>query len=105
MNEEELINYFQEKINNGNHKIFTDISDASYKTIDAINCIIGLQQENKQLKEQLKQRDEVIDELKSNILRDIDGFETINEFGGCNDILDVLYVYKEILQKYKGDNK
>lgn len=49
MNEEELINYFQEKINNGRHKIFTDISDIDYKTIDAINCITDLQDKYKQL--------------------------------------------------------
>lgn len=54
MSEKELINYFQEKIDNGNHKIFTDITDFEYKVIDAINCIEQLQQENQNLKEELE---------------------------------------------------
>lgn len=56
MSEEELINYFQEKIDNGNHKIFTDISDIEYKAIDAISCITNLQQENTRLQEQYCER-------------------------------------------------
>lgn len=72
--------------------------------------ILKLQQENKQLKEQLKQRDEVIDEaikyindkarkFKHQETRNIVNIEynlTLNN----HEFIEL----EEILQKYKGDN-
>lgn len=57
MSEEELINYFQGKINNGNHKIFMETSNVEYKTIDAINCI-------KDLKQRIDKAVELIEKLR-----------------------------------------
>jgi hypothetical protein len=71
MSEEELINYFQEKIYNGNHKIFSDVSDNEYKTIDALNCIKQLQQENKELKNK-------INGLRNNMIKDISVIKTLS---------------------------
>lgn len=67
-----------------------------------VNHIEQLQQENKQLKEEIKK---ILKELEDYIQGDIDGFMTINEFGGCNDILEVLQNYidkiQELKEKYK----
>lgn len=48
-----MINYFQEKIDNGNNHIFTDISDYEYKTVDAINCIEEIDKKNTNYKQAL----------------------------------------------------
>ncbi len=64
--------------------------------------ITNLQKENKRLKEEIKN---ILKELEDYIQGDIDGFMTINEFGGCNDILEVLQNYidkiQELKEKYK----
>lgn len=59
-----------------------------------INAIKFMLKENQKLKEQLKQRDEVIDEAIRYIKRHDENYEAQQEE------LDIL----EILQKYKGDN-
>lgn len=52
-----------------------------------------------------KERDKyknIVEELEGMIQGDIDGFSTINLYGGCNDILEVLQNYKDKLQELKG---
>lgn len=47
----------------------------------------------------IKKYKEAIDKIKNAIDGDIDGFITINEHGECNDILDLLKIYKDILKE------
>lgn len=53
----------------------------------------------KTLQQQCKKQKEVIDKIASNIKNDIDGFMTINDHGECNDILDLLNIYLDILNE------
>ena len=50
-------------------------------------------------KEESQRQQEVIDKITSNIKNDIDGFMTINDHGECNDILDLLNIYLDILKE------
>lgn len=50
-------------------------------------------------KEESKKQKEVIDKITSNIQNDIDGFITINDHGECNDILELLEIYLDILKE------
>lgn len=52
-----------------------------------------------ELEQQCKKQKEVIDKIASNIKNDIDGFMTINDHGECNDILDLLNIYLDILNE------
>lgn len=52
-----------------------------------------------ELEQQCKKQKEVIDKIISNIKNDIDGFMTINDHGECNDILDLLNIYLDILNE------
>lgn len=61
--------------------------------------IADLTQKNKELEQQCKKQKEVIDKITSNIENDIDGFMTINDHGECNDILDLLNIYLDILKE------
>lgn len=90
MSEEELINYFQEKINNGNNKIFTDISDYEYKTVDAINCINDLLEENQQLKQSLNKQ--MKETSKENL--DCSKYAVEN-----NDLKEQIDLYKSVIDK------
>lgn len=51
------------------------------------------------LEQQCQKQKEVIDKITSNIKNDIDGFMTINDHGECNDILDLLNIYLDILNE------
>mgnify|MGYP004498355589 CR=1 FL=1 len=51
------------------------------------------------LQEQVKKPKEVIDKITNAIQGDIDGFITINEHGECNDILELLEIYLDILKE------
>ena len=51
------------------------------------------------LQEQVKKQKEVIDKITNAIQGDIDGFITINEHGECNDILELLEIYLDILKE------
>lgn len=55
-----------------------------------------IKQENQQLKEQLQQRDEVIEEC----IESIQNFMTHIDDGFCADMMTFI----DILNKYKGDN-
>ena len=59
------------------------------KAKDKIKC---LEQENKKYKE-------VINKLSKSIDGHYDGFTTINEFGACNDIIELLLEIKDILKE------
>ena len=59
----------------------------------------NLLKEKIELKRQIKKQKEVIDKITSNIKNDIDGFMTINDHGECNDILDLLNIYLDILKE------
>ena len=50
-------------------------------------------------KEESKKQKEVIDKITSNIQNDIDGFITINDHGECNDILELLEIYLDLLKE------
>lgn len=52
-----------------------------------------------ELEQRYKKQKEVIDKITSNIKNDIDGFMTINDHGECNDILDLLNIYLDILNE------
>lgn len=43
----------------------------------------------------------IIDELEKMFDGDLDGFRTINEKGACNDILEVIEIYKDKLKELK----
>lgn len=49
--------------------------------------------------QQCKKQKEVINKITSAIQGDIDGFLTINEHGECNDILELLEIYLDILKE------
>ena len=49
--------------------------------------------------EEYQKLKKVFKKLKDNIDGSIDGFITINEYGSCNDILEVLYDLKDILKE------
>lgn len=57
-----------------------------------INEIKLLEQENQKYKE-------VIDKLSESVEGHYDGFTTINEFGACNDIIELLLEFKDILKE------
>ncbi len=61
------------------------------------NKIYKLQRENQQLKEQLQQKDEVIEEC----IESIQNFMTHIDEGFCADMMTFI----DILNKYKGDKK
>lgn len=68
----------------------------------ARSCVIEnkkLQQENQQLKDQLKQRDEVINKSINKLGRYVDEMvDNGNAYAICVDLLDTL-------QRYRGNNK
>ena len=55
------------------------------------------------LEQQCKKQKEVIDKITNAIQGDIDGFITINEHGECNDILELLEIYLDILKEEKDE--
>lgn len=67
--------------------------------ITDIDTFFKVANENTRLLEQVKKQKEVIDKITSNIKNDIDGFMTINDHGECNDILDLLNIYLDILNE------
>lgn len=93
----------------GNYEI-KKLFPKDMKYIEALpiaNYIEQLQQENKQLKEQLEQRDEVIDETIAfcNYLLENNEVEIDNEKyfkHSCDDIITNAILTR--LQKYKGDS-
>lgn len=66
--------------------------------ITDIDTFFKVANENTRLLEQVKKQKEVIDKIASNIKNDIDGFMTINDHEECNDILDLLNIYLDILK-------
>lgn len=71
---------------------FTGFKDGAFK------YELGKYQANL-LIDYIKKQKEVIDKITSNIKNDIDGFMTINDHGECNDILDLLNIYLDILKE------
>ncbi len=65
----------------------------TYKDLNEFEAIIDFYEQ------QFKKQKEVIDKITSNIKNDIDGFITINDHGECNDILDLLNIYLDILKE------
>ena len=65
----------------------------NYKDFNELETIIDYYET------QLKKQKEIIDKITSNIKNDIDGFMTINDHGECNDILDLLNIYLDILKE------
>ena len=60
---------------------------------------IELFSEMENWREESQRQKEVIDKITNAIDGDIDGFITINEYGECNAILDLLEIYKDILKE------
>lgn len=50
------------------------------------------------LEQKVKKQQEVIDKIISAIQGDKDGFLTMNNYGECNDILELLEIYLNILK-------
>ena len=71
---------------------FTEFKDGAFK------YELGKYQANL-LVNCIKKQKEAIDKIKNAIDGDIDGFITINEHGECNEILDLLKIYKDILKE------
>lgn len=63
------------------------------------DVFIELFEEMENWREESKKQKEVINKITSNIENDIDGFLTINDHGECNDILDLLNIYLDILKE------
>lgn len=63
------------------------------------DIFIELFEEMENWREESKKQKEVINKITSNIENDIDGFLTINDHGECNDILDLLNIYLDILKE------
>lgn len=112
MVEEELIIALREM----QDKEVERLPENSRKLFDAIMKIAderdSVKQENQQLKEQLQQRDEIIEKTIEKLIFlvqigfDYDGFNTVESL---KMLIDELVSYAEeslnILDKYKGDNK
>lgn len=47
--------------------------------------------------------EDTLNKLNSMIEGDLDGFYTINEFGGCNDIIEILEIYRDKLKELKDN--
>lgn len=88
---EKLKLYLQEKIDNGYHKLFYTENDYDFKTIDAINCINGLQQANEHFKNKLDKIKEYIMTTKT---FDPDNDE-VNKFSDTWIGKDLLNIIKE----------
>ena len=54
---------------------------------------------NGELREENKKYKEIIEKISNAINSDIYGFETINEYGECAEILEILEFYKDILKE------
>ena len=48
-------------------------------------------------------KQKLIDKITNAIQGDIDGFMTINNHGECNDILELLEIYLDILKEEKNE--
>lgn len=53
---------------------------------------------NQRLEKENQRYKEVINKLSESIDGHYDGFTTINEFGACNDIIELLLEFKDILK-------
>ena len=85
--DEILEDYFKYYIQGSDHYLIPkDIFDELYN-------------EMSNWREESKKQKEVINKITSNIENDIDGFMTINDHGECNDILDLLNIYLDILKE------
>lgn len=58
-----------------------------------------MEQELNEYRRSYYKQKEVIDKITNNIQNDIDGFITINDHGECNDILELLEIYLDILNE------
>lgn len=91
-------------------KNIEDLIDTFENTGDYGNFFIG-DYSNIEIATYIRQQKEEIKKLNNNwnifeemIKGDIDGFSTINEFGGCNEIIDLLEIYLEKIKELKGSD-
>ena len=61
--------------------------------------VIILQKYIENLEKENEKYKEVINKLSKSIDGNYDGFTTINEFGACNDIIELLLEFKDILKE------
>lgn len=100
MNEEELELYVKKSCEN----ILKQLAENPKEMLDLLELqdkYNNLLKEKIELKRQIKEKNEVIKKVTNAIKNDIDGFITINNYGECNDILELLELYLDIL---KGDS-
>lgn len=106
--EDLILDYYfnNEKIASTNAGCITDILhkvnlyNEEYNTlIEQNKQMIDIAKHYEQLQKENKKQKEVIDRITSNIQNDIDGFITINNYGECNDILELLEIYLDILKE------
>lgn len=91
MTEEE----FKKYVNRMNENIGNILKDHDEELMFYVNLVKRF---NDICEEKEKQK-EVIDEITSAIQGDIDGFATINNYGECNEILEILEIYLDILKE------
>lgn len=63
------------------------------------DLIIELQEENSRYERKNQKYKKVINKLSKSIDGHYDGVTTINEFGACNDIIELLLEFKDILKE------
>lgn len=86
---ETLINFYQDKINNGEHKTFSE--NYEYKTIDILNIIQEIQEENTDLKKALNEIREYIykNSIPLGLVQKVDE-QRLDFEGDINDILQII---------------
>lgn len=65
---------------------------------ELIDFIIELQEENSRYERKNEKYKETINKLSESMEGHYDGFTSINEFGACNDIIELLLEFKDILK-------
>ena len=88
-------------LHNNQNKLIDEIGEQD-KEIERLNKQIEYANKinNEAIKRKNKYQD-IINELEKMFDRDLDGFQTINEKGACNDIIEVIQNYKDKLKELK----
>lgn len=93
--------YFQEdskRLKEKNKSLYGSINSIKKQNNNRYKAIKVYLKQIETLKSKLEIKEKQIQNITDVINGHIDGFTTINEFGGCNDILEVLHDLKETLE-------
>jgi molecular chaperone GrpE (heat shock protein) len=69
-----------------------------------MGTIKDLEKANDEKVEKIERLNNIINEMEKMFDGDLDGFQTINEKGACNDIIEVIQNYKDKLKALKKGN-